>query len=978
MKKLLTLFFCIPALLSFAQEVDFPQPVFKRYTVTEGLPSPEIYDVIQDHYGYIWIATDRGVSRFDGRTFRNFGTENGLTDNTVFNLHEDAQGRLWCLTFNGRLCWIRNDSIVPYRYNDLLQKQLVSPHILRSFSVEKNDSIVLGYLKHGICAVSGSGVFSNLFPPPGAGQNIQYQAVVSGGQVHLGQHRNGAHQDTHELLVRINGQSTRLPMNHYQAQENIYGFRRKNGEYIFAMEKTLFSNRGGKFTSRKSDEEIVRMYEDRDSCLWLSAPGKGVKRFAPGADSGTCDLFFREETITAILHDHEGGFWLGTLGHGLFYIPSLAMRNFVPAKATYDREVRVMAMHGDGILAGFGNGMIGLANDTGMTVLKFAGDRNLFRMPMSLLHDTRLGWTWISDRQQLFAFDETGKACTDSSLKLALCLASDREGNTWSCGNGYIARYEKNASKTWTIHERFHYIVFDDENRCWVASLRGIFIFRNGVLERPPFYASLPDARISEILPLPGGGLALGGLGCGLIVVRDDKIVRIGENEGLSGNTVNCLAAASDGWLWAGTNRGLSGIQFRETGSVIRNFSTAHGLPTNDIHKLIARDGVLWLGSSEGLTRFNPTLSPQNIIPPRIYITRIHTRDSIYLPGRKPEFPYHDNNLNILFTGLSYRMSGDVVFRYRLNDRNDSWQVVRSPSVQLASLEPGDYTFEVQAQNEDGAWSEKPAVFHFRIRPPYWKTWWFITLTGSLVLFFAALFYRRRIRMIRYRDTMQRLLSEYRRQALAAQMNPHFIFNALNSIQTFILKNDRVSATRYLSMFAQLMREVLDNSQSVHITVERELEALRLYLQLEQLRFPDKLRYEIKTEGFSTSELLIPALLLQPFVENAIRHGIAPKEEGGTVLVLLSKKENGILCVIEDDGKGRAASRKQETGGHRSSGSELTEKRIRHDAEQADIPAEFLVEDIVSPGGQPCGTRVSFRVAIRQAKKETNNINQPT
>ncbi len=279
-------------------------------------------------------------------------------------------------------------------------------------------------------------------------------------------------------------------------------------------------------------------------------------------------------------------------------------------------------------------------------------------------------------------------------------------------------------------------------------------------------------------------------------------------------------------------------------------------------------------------------------------------------------------------------------------------------------MDPGQYSFSVKAMNNSGKWSEQAAVLNFTILSPWWKTIWFRTILFAILLLSIYLLYRRRISSFKEKYDNEKKQASLQLTAMRAQMNPHFIFNVMSSIRNYMQENDLASAEKYLTSFAKLVRYTLDNSSVQEVSLEEELNALRSYAFLEMQRFEGGFHFEIINDPeIDTDEIMVPSLLLQPFVENAIKHGIDKSEGRGKILILIHKINESVAIAIEDNGIGRANSEilnLENRGKHTSFGSRLTFERIEafNKAYNKDIKAKIV--DLLDSSGKAAGTRVEI------------------
>jgi sensor histidine kinase YesM len=288
-------------------------------------------------------------------------------------------------------------------------------------------------------------------------------------------------------------------------------------------------------------------------------------------------------------------------------------------------------------------------------------------------------------------------------------------------------------------------------------------------------------------------------------------------------------------------------------------------------------------------------------------------------------------------------------------------------------MDPGNYQLVVYGINNDGIRSLKPEVFLITIETPFWQTVWFISLASLIVLLGVFLVVRLIVRSIRKKEEaktlVNKLMAEYQITALQAQMNPHFIFNAINTIQGYILEKSEEEAYDYLAKFGKLIRSVLHHSQEKVLLLEHELEVLNLYIELEQLRFDNCFDYELTlSEGISPEEIYLPGMILQPYVENAIWHGIVNLRGSrrGKLEIRIKIENNILITTIKDNGIGRETAMSfNKNRRHKSVGMQLTGERITimnqlHGYETASVS----VTDLVDENGTPVGTSVEVRIPI--------------
>lgn len=458
-----------------------------------------------------------------------------------------------------------------------------------------------------------------------------------------------------------------------------------------------------------------------------------------------------------------------------------------------------------------------------------------------------------------------------------------------------------------------------------------------------------------------------------------DRFTAITTGEGLPGNAIYGTLMDDHGRLWTSSNTGLSVYDPRT--AVWKTYTTNHGLQGNEFsfkafHK--SKNGELFFGGTHGVSRFHPDSLRESVWKAPVVITEFRIFDTLVrheLSARDTVTITHDQSfISFEFAALDYSNPAGIRYAYRLEGFDDDWiHCGQRRYASFTNLDPGTYAFMVRGTNGDGVWNETPLRIVIRVIPPYWMTWWFKLLTAVTLLAAGAAGTWLWIRSVRGRETLRRRSVESQLQALRLQVNPHFIFNALSSIQHLILAKERDQAVDYLSRFSRLVRAVLENSERTSIPIAEEIENLRHYLHLESLRFEGRFDYAIEIDPtLDIHHLDIPTMLIQPYVENSIRHGLLHKPGEGHLLIAIDRRGELIRCVIEDNGIGRkraAEIRHNITGHGRSMGMRVTQERlgILNAASGNRQPISMAIIDLTDTHGTPCGTRVELFIPIEFA-----------
>ena len=352
-------------------------------------------------------------------------------------------------------------------------------------------------------------------------------------------------------------------------------------------------------------------------------------------------------------------------------------------------------------------------------------------------------------------------------------------------------------------------------------------------------------------------------------------------------------------------------------------------------------------------------------LPPTIFITGIQIMGQDTTLQDVYTLSYLENFVTFQFGGFSKINQEKLKYRYQMSGIDDKWIFSNRTYAHYTTLPIGNYTFEVRSMNNSGVWSEYSQRVQIIILPPFWKRTWFIVMILVMLACFIIVamgLWARRVKQKQAQNLeIEKKISQIQLQALRAQMNPHFMFNTLSSIQHYITNSEPELAIKYLSKFAKLMRKILDNSKKPRISIAQELETLELYLQLEKLRFTDKFNYSITIDKSVERDYEeIPSMLIQPYVENALLHGLAHlQNKQGELKINVSKNANVLACAIEDNGIGRMASKKININRtHESSGMNLTKERLEilNNIHGSDLSVTII--DKVDDNNQPDGTKI--------------------
>ncbi|MEJ2544753.1 MAG: histidine kinase [Calditrichaceae bacterium] len=412
--------------------------------------------------------------------------------------------------------------------------------------------------------------------------------------------------------------------------------------------------------------------------------------------------------------------------------------------------------------------------------------------------------------------------------------------------------------------------------------------------------------------------------------------------------------------------------------NIFSNNDGADGLKSN-MYNIVAffkfENGELGFAGINGLNIFHPENIISNTYVPPIYITNFKKFDQpvnsdIDLTDiSQIELSYNDNYFTIEFVSLDFSHPEKNRYAYKMEGVNEHW--IHSKNENFATytnIDPGEYEFKVRGTNSDGVWNMEGDELTIVIKPPFWMTWWFKLIIISIITLSLVYTLFIIIKREKQKTAINKKISELKLQALQAQMNPHFIFNTINAIQFFINKKDNESAYFYLTKFSRLLRRTLENSEELRIPLEEELETLKLYLELQLLRYGNKFSYHIDIDPkLDTHMIEIPSMVFQPYIENSIQHGFSSTRKGGKLEISIKQKDDMLVCDIVDNGVGikKSLSLKKEKGStHISSGMKLTAERLEiiNTAHKDNI--NVSINDLNDTNRKETGTRVTLQIPV--------------
>lgn len=922
-----------------------------------------------DNHGFLWIATENGVSRFDGKNFKTYTTAQGLPDNEITDIFFDSSQTIWVTPFRK----------APSYYNPIRDR----------FENEETDhelqKIELGNTNRGSVLLYGGMAFSN---------NQRNFFIYKDGKVTvfkgLISQKTGEPQRIIEFspgnYVLVCADSLRtLKHGLITASIPFQSNAHFSNEFFNHTLYTSYGNKIGKYSIDSSGE--VRLLHQKQYPFPIRLFCKSGKNFALtsfngttySADTATLELkeaLLYNIPVRNVREDQTGSLWISTIDRGLIKIQQKRISSYT----INDKKLNdLIQQNFNAILVS--NKKIFAGNNYG-EVLVYDGVYDIKRVALSReknidgtvrkIIGTNLG-IYVACQTGSFLFDQKTHSILsrlEGERNLSPKTAAVLNDSTLLLGSHSLAsQYDliNNRAKDQII-KRVTALAVNKKGNIYLGSNEGLYRWDKDSLFYFGKYQKAFTYRVNTIACTPDN-LVWVGLGSDslMVLVGDSLIQSIPLGNVIPGNICKSLFSKKTGEIWLGTNKGLNRILYDFTSKDFTYantfFGLSDGLIGEQVNDITIYQDTVYVATSGGISYL-----PANLHLPVTDISTFITRVSI---NRKDttvldhySLPYNMNDIIIEFSGVD--LTGYFpLFEHSVN--NSDWQRTDKNSIELLRLSPGKYTIQVRAIKRDGKPSSQVTTIFIEIKTPFWRNGFFWTGVGILLfivsLFFLELRNRQKQIVAVEKVVTEKKLAELEMQALKAQINPHFVFNCLNSIKGFIFDRDFGQADKYLDKFSELLRSTLDSSSSSIISLGEEINYLDNYLQLEKLRFDDKFEYMISvSEVIDRKTIFVPAMLLQPYVENAIRHGIRHLENKmGKIDISINMDGGAIICEIEDNGVGREkayAFRNEMHTEYQSRGMQLSKRR----AELYKIEQEIV--DKKDGEGHATGTIIILKIPL--------------
>lgn len=962
---------------------------FTNFGTEHGLPSSEVYSVIQDQQGYIWGSTDAGIFKYNGIDFKVYTVKDGLPHTTIFHLTEDSQGRIWMAGINNKIAYIKDNRIVQVAANKQLAALLKLPaSIITCIREDSNGDILLGTNMFPI-RINAKGNYSDAIAMEFSDPAIS--GSISGNQQGLLLTANNALQATpYSWLLSVQtatiNQRVQLPAT--LRSNRINNFLRAcmtNDQTVyFSFGRILGMLHANSPPFFQPTEHLTSFINcDTDDGVWVGTYSGGIYYYPDGDLQKKPFVFLKGLTPTGITQDYEGGIWISTIERGLYYAPSKYAFHYNSTPLINTAVNGLHRLNDDMVIGTTTEGTYFQGNSDGeivqLTNNPTHGFREFTRFSVFEGHISVSGYNAGILRPDLsYATrfnDHYGRAISGTDI-----VQYDKHTH-WMCSDAFLYRLvDGRITESFSIPARCNVMYLDrEQDILWLGTHEGLYTFHLSTSDRVAKIVNHPilnTERITAIRAFQNGQLIVATKSSGLFIAPSGKTetwTHIQQKDALATDECRALAVQDNLHLWVATTQGISQIAFsdeKHNTYRIHNINLSNGLISNEINAIAIVGDKLWIASKKGIQYLHLDKILSHVTPPKVVVSELMLNGRELSALDAHEFSHDQNTFRLKIDVLSFKIPGKKEYYYRLSGRDVHLKRGNSDYLELQNLDPGQYTLEIFGVNSNGLLSRNPLKYSFHILPPFWSTWWFITLMVLTFVTAGFLLFRWRLainnRKQEEKNRYRQQLSNYQLTALRAQMNPHFIFNAFNGIQRYVLQKDKFETYQYITKFSQLIRDVLEESSNDHIPLEKEIEMIRRYVEIEQLRFENGFDFQLDIQlDEDDLTLEIPGMLLQPLLENAIWHGIMPlQNRRGRLHVVIGGNEDYLSISVTDNGIGRAASNQiKKDVKHNSFGTRLLLDRIKlmnENMANQQITIEFI--DLMDAASASMGTQVILNI----------------
>jgi ligand-binding sensor domain-containing protein/two-component sensor histidine kinase len=882
-------------------------PIAFQITTEEGLPNQTIYSVVQDQKGFIWLGTDAGLYRYDGVRYKEYKSPYQKS-RSVTGLTLAQNGRLYMYNFNGQIFYIEKDSLFFLSsWNNGIISNICTDTVNQLWVAHDRGIVVLNnktnkWTNYSTnCDNNNSGFTHSCFIE----KDNTLWCIGSQGLVAIKNNRK-----TFFSVKWKEGKVSGEYQLAYNSKDK-FVFSRVGGEIFKLVNGHIKSFYSKNLNPLLQDKKITRAEEDADGRIWIFT-FSGIVIYDIKKDIS--EIYYGDKCFSSGICDNENTYWLATLDDGLLRIPEINHKIW-QVKDSKNNNIKISKLKCSDKHIAFSssNGIVGtldfksnlsqlISLDTKLDIQSLALTESkkdvLFSIQNSIYKTNQKSYTEV-----IKSFPPTKDLLQIGNHYI---IATSR-GAYWINGNDIKQSQTLNGLWCRSV------VVNKEKNKLYIATNKGIDIFYKNNINWIKINTLLKDVQITSLHVSETNDVYSLSYNGSIHQIEKDKETKLLVTLPEYINAHQIIVKKNK--LYGATNKGL--YVFNLKGQLLQIVNRLSGLASDNINALDIDSNYIWLASSKGIEQIPLTLNEKTSLS-KIYL------NSISINNILQEFDEHlslkyKQGFSVKLEAVSLSSENQFQYAYRLNKANWLYLPATISDINIPPLNSGAFKLDIKLVNHLGNDSLNTITIKGYVAPPFWQTWWFYILIGCVFVFIATIVFKNRIKRLERKQAkeLERIHIEHQLKlsqetALRAQMNPHFIFNVLNSIKSYIYENDKKKAASYLQRFSDLVRKILEQSSMSWVKLDEEIELLKLYIELESMLFIDEFHYSIQIDdSIDISHTSLPSLILQPFIENAFKHGLRHKngEKNLEIAFAMDEANSTLIVTISDNGIGRDQSK---------------------------------------------------------------------
>jgi ligand-binding sensor domain-containing protein len=960
--------------------------VFLHSGTTNSISENTVWAVLSDNRGNIWAGTSKGLNRYDKKSgqFRVYtkGSNNpsGIITDMVTSLYMDSSGKIWTGTAEG-LCVLDTTSEKFSGFSNPFEKEMPGANIIWSVSGTPSGKIITG-TNNGVFQLDTiTRLYTRILGSPDGSPLVAWSVfTLSDGVIWVGT-ANG-------LFEVIPGDRNRHVYLHDPADpqsindDNIWCMVSDPSGFLWAGTKNGISkskisaanfnllNDDPTQPLRLSSPKVMAILEDKSGYLWIGTDGGGLNCISPDRKKVTVynsnNSKLQNDAVWALAEDRKGNIWIGNYQGGLHVF----RRSSGDILAFPSRRDDANALCNNRILAL-------LADDDGAIWIGTRGD-GLIRF------DPHSG-VFIN-------FQNSPEDTTSLSGNTVLSMAFDSHKNLWAGiyegglnmlipgTEKFISWRKKSGDIAALSDDNIWSILFDKKGRLWLGTQGGLN------------YSGDPGEKM--------------------------RFRHFGTLEGLKSNIVFGLEEDDQGNIWMSNFNGLSRLDIKTFESIMnagsendessgirplfRTFDTDNGLQGPEFNQGAyhrGHSGILYFGGTNGLNYFSAEDIKESRYMPPVVISgiKIFNKEVSILPGgegiksdrvkiilknnnyylpssityiRELVLSYRESVLSFEFASLDFTNPQKNQYAYKMTGFDKDWNYVGSQNMATyTNLNAGAYTFLVRGSNSDGIWNPAETELKITIVPPFWKRWWFYIIMVILAILLIMSIFMDQKR----KNQKEKELMELQLKTIKSQIDPHFAFNALNTVASFVYAGEPDATYDYFTRFAYMIRTILNDNEKISRTLQEEVDFVKNYLELQKIRFKDKFEYYVTVDEAIPRDMQVPKMIIHSYAENAIKHGLMHRVKDGKLNIEVEKRDDCMIISVEDNGIGREKAAEFSTS-YTGLGLKMMTRIIDLYRKLFQTQISQSIEDLTDDAGNSAGTRVVLTICPVARSRKKNRI----